>query len=131
MAKSFFSFVGKDLTNLNKKVEGTKEKLIDGKLLTKLGLLVERQAKINATQRPGPRVQTNRLRPSIGIQLGPAPIKFVVIGTNVEYAPFLEFGTSKMGPFPFLNPAVESVRKQMPGEVGKFIVTVESAWGKK
>jgi len=31
----------------------------------------------------------------------------VVIGTNVEYAPYLELGTSKMSPRPFMRPAFE------------------------
>lgn len=32
----------------------------------------------------------------------------VYVGTNVEYAPYIEMGTSKMAPRPFLKPAVES-----------------------
>jgi HK97 gp10 family phage protein len=32
----------------------------------------------------------------------------VVIGTNVEYAPYVELGTSKMAAQPFLNPALEA-----------------------
>lgn len=31
----------------------------------------------------------------------------VVVGTNVHYAPFIEFGTSKMGNTPFLRAAFE------------------------
>lgn len=30
----------------------------------------------------------------------------VVIGTNVEYAPYIEFGTAKMGARPYLRPAI-------------------------
>lgn len=32
--------------------------------------------------------------------------KTVYIGTNVEYAPYVEFGTSKQKPQPYLKPAV-------------------------
>lgn len=32
----------------------------------------------------------------------------VVIGTNVEYAPYVEYGTSKMAERPYLRPAVEN-----------------------
>lgn len=32
-----------------------------------------------------------------------------VVGTNVEYAVYLEHGTSRMQPYPFLGPAVEYV----------------------
>lgn len=32
----------------------------------------------------------------------------VTIGTNVEYAPYQEFGTSKMKASPFLRPAIEN-----------------------
>lgn len=39
---------------------------------------------------------------SIGSKKEPA----VYIGTNVEYAPYLEMGTSRTGPQPYLKPAV-------------------------
>lgn len=32
----------------------------------------------------------------------------VVVGTNVEYAPYIEMGTSKSPPYPFLKPAVQN-----------------------
>lgn len=32
------------------------------------------------------------------------------VGTNVEYALYLEFGTRRMAPRPFLRPAAEKVR---------------------
>lgn len=34
----------------------------------------------------------------------------LVVGTRVDYAPFLEFGTSKMAPRPFLRPVFEKYR---------------------
>lgn len=76
------------------------------KSLERVGLIVERQAKINVTQSPPshPQVQTGRLRASIthNVNLGE-----VEIGSNVVYSKYLEFGTSKMPPYPFLFPAVE------------------------
>lgn len=32
----------------------------------------------------------------------------VYVGTNVEYAPYIEFGTSRMKPRPYLRPAVQN-----------------------
>lgn len=52
-------------------------------------------------------VRTGRLRNSISYGVDtdePA----VYIGSNVEYAPYVELGTSKMRAQPFLKPAVEN-----------------------
>lgn len=51
-------------------------------------------------------VDTDRLRSSITheVEMGD---KSVVIGTNVEYAAFVELGTSKMRARPYLRPAAE------------------------
>ncbi|MBP5613472.1 MAG: HK97 gp10 family phage protein [Bacteroidales bacterium] len=52
-------------------------------------------------------VRTGRLRNSIsyGVDIDePA----VYIGSNVEYAPYVELGTSKMRARPYLKPAVEN-----------------------
>ena len=35
----------------------------------------------------------------------------VWIGTNVEYAPYVEYGTRKMSPRPYLRPALDNNRK--------------------
>src|SRR3972149_4147846 len=77
------------------------------KSLEKVGALVEREAKINVTQTPPshPQVQTGRLRASI---IHETDKDSVSIGTNVVYSKWLEFGTSKMPPYPWLFPAVES-----------------------
>ena len=74
--------------------------------LEKVGLIVERQAKINVTQSPPshPQVQTGRLRSSITHNVSPGEVE---IGSNVVYSKYLEFGTSKMSPYPWLFPAVE------------------------
>lgn len=38
---------------------------------------------------------------------------YVDVGTNIDYAPFLEFGTSKMLPRPHLRPAIDSARAEL------------------
>ena len=74
--------------------------------LEKVGLIVERQAKINVTQSPPshPQVQFGRLRASITHNVSPGEVE---IGTNVYYGKYLEHGTSRMPPYPWLFPAVE------------------------
>lgn len=52
-------------------------------------------------------VDTGRLRSSIQVSRGrDAQGAFVDIGTNVEYAAFVEFGTSRMSAQPYLRPAL-------------------------
>lgn len=68
------------------------------KALQKAGFLVEREAKIKAP------VDTGRLRASISSRMISSDV--VEIGTNVYYARFLEYGTSRMRAKPYLNPAL-------------------------
>lgn len=76
---------------------------------------VQRRAKMNATQRPGPNVDTGRLRSSIRIRSYEGGLAADVF-TDVEYAVHLEFGFKHkrggyfVGPFPFLVPAWEAER---------------------
>lgn len=49
-------------------------------------------------------VDTTRLRSSISTELSPDGLSGEV-GTNVEYAAYVEYGTSKMESQPFLNPS--------------------------
>lgn len=83
--------------------------------LLKRGERVETAAKLNATGKEygdgtrGPRVQTGRLRTSIATELGrDAQGLFIDVGTNVEYAPYLENGTDRMPAYPFLGPALQA-----------------------
>ena len=39
-------------------------------------------------------------------------VRSVVIGTNVEYAPYVELGTSRMKEIPFLKPAVQDHKNE-------------------
>ena len=50
-------------------------------------------------------VDTGNLQGSIDHE---ADDRRAVIGTNVEYAPYVEMGTSKMSEQPFLRPAIEN-----------------------
>ena len=93
-----------------------------GKAITKACLLVERSAKENMSpdspSEPGqpPAVVTGRLRASITHRLeggGNEAETTGYVGTNVEYAKWLEFGTSKMEPRPFLTPALELHRGEI------------------
>ena len=68
------------------------------KALEEVGLVAEGYAKKACP------VDTGRLWNSITHQVRPSE-KSVYIGTNVEYAPYVELGTSRMKQQPFLRPA--------------------------
>lgn len=80
--------------------------------LRRRALNVESQAKLNASGRPGPNVQTGRLRSSITHELVKRDDGTLVarVGTNVEYARFVEEGTDRAPPYPYLRPALEAAR---------------------
>ena len=68
---------------------------------------VESAAKVNASGRPGPNVQTGRLRASITWALGEDELGlFAAVGTDVFYAPYVELGTTRAPAYPFLVPAL-------------------------
>ena len=79
---------------------------------TESGMLEKgkKPGKINTYRsKPGeiPRVQTGTLRRSITHELHPIlPIGYV--GTQTEYAKFLEMGTRHMAPRPFLRPGLHA-----------------------
>lgn len=85
-----------------------------GQALIAIGMVAESNAKQEITkavydtpESKSGYIRTGRLRNSIGYGVDtdePA----VYIGSNVEYAPYVELGTSKMRARPFLKPAVEN-----------------------
>ncbi len=95
--------------------------------LEKVGLIVERQAKTNVTS-PMPSgkshsyVDTNRLANSVTHEVGQGE---VVIGTNVKYGAYLEHGTSRMPPYPWLFPAVELKKPEIIEALKGHTVTIE------
>lgn len=72
--------------------------------LQRVGIRVQNRARQNCP------VDTGRLRSSIQHKMGrDARGPFVEIGTNVEYAADVEFGTSRNRAQPYLRPAVLEV----------------------
>lgn len=72
---------------------------------------VESAAKVNASGRPGPNVRTGRLRASISWRLGEDALGlYADVGSNVEYAGFVELGTDRAPAYPYLRPALEAAR---------------------
>lgn len=69
--------------------------------LVKLGLRVQNEARILCP------VDTGRLRSSIQMVEGQdGRGVYVTVGTNVEYAAFVEFGTRFMAAQPYMRPAL-------------------------
>ena len=75
------------------------EKAIENGLYI-IGMTAEGHAKKEITRQKA--VDTGRLRNSITFV---TEEDAVYIGTNVEYAPYVELGTVKMSPRPYLKPA--------------------------
>lgn len=83
------------------------------------------QAKLNASGRPGPNVQTGRLRASIAGRVENDGRRGVV-GSNVSYAPYLELGVKRRKAYPYLKPAIDSPSRQaVIGELIKRAVLAE------
>ena len=86
--------------------------------MERVAKLVEKQAQTNVNQSPPshPQVQTGRLYSSIDdfshVERDGNEIT-AVIGTNVYYGFYLEFGTVKMPAYPWLFPAVELKRQEI------------------
>lgn len=61
-----------------------------------------------------------------GVYSGSAPAAkenemSVYVGTNVEYAPYVEMGTVKMGARPFIKPAVTNHQKEYKGILERWL----------
>jgi HK97 gp10 family phage protein len=105
---------------LQAKFRAKAEKLDSGikKALNTCAVKVERDIKENMTPNgpsaPGeaPAVDTGRLRASISHRVETdSGESAAYVGTNVEYAPWLEFGTSRMRARPFMVPAMNRNRE--------------------
>lgn len=110
---SRLSFISATLEGFEFRQEGLRE-LLRGPIagdLVRRAILVELSAKQHASGRPGPMVRTGRLRSSITWRLG-SDVNgiYADIGTNVEYAAYVELGTSRAPAYPYLRPALEAAR---------------------
>lgn len=82
--------------------------------LANVGVKLETQMKVNVTgggpTGQGPKVDTGRLRASMTWQVdGDAAGLYVDAGTNVPYGRYLEQGTDRMRPYPWAQPALDTV----------------------
>lgn len=87
--------------------QAVKEQLERGVLkgLEEIGIQVASLA-ADDLEEPPRRVDTGRLKNSITHKLA-ASEKAVYVGTNVEYAIYVNYGTKRMTPHPFLKNAIE------------------------
>lgn len=56
-------------------------------------------------------VDTGRLRSSIRLLSYDESVPAAVVGTNVEYAEYVEYGTSKQSAQPFMRPAADRAKQ--------------------
>lgn len=65
-----------------------------------------------------PHIRTGKLAasPTYKVQDGQ-----VIVGSDVEYAPYLEYGTSKMRAYPCLRPAVDENHEAITNITKKYI----------
>ena len=104
-----------DVLNSFDKTEDTIELAVQY-AITMAGLAVERQAKQNASGRPGPNVRTGNLRRSIKTSM---PIKgfegryTITVSATMVYARAVELGHPKWKPgvkYPYLGPAANTLK---------------------
>ena len=122
---------------------GMKQKQVDEavkKALLKAGYLVHSKAVSNISGHTGIRaVDTGRLMGSLSVAWisgkssvnspatasdaveKPSERNTVFVGTNVFYGPFVEFGTSKMKPRPYLRPAFDSSKEAIKRIIRKAV----------
>jgi hypothetical protein len=91
------------------------------------GLAVERQAKVNASGRPGPNVRTGNLRRSITtsqVQKGFTNLYTVNVSATMVYARAVELGHPRWKPgvkYPYLGPAASNL--QANGTLARVFTT--------
>lgn len=97
--------------------------------LSKMDLIVQTKTKI-ALKEAGMKIQadakrntlvdTGRLKNSITTEIWNSGFT-VTVGTNVKYAPYVEYGTRKWGGKPFLRPAYKDNTEKIQRELKKIL----------
>lgn len=72
--------------------------------------LIKTAHDVEATGKQNAAVDTGAMRNSIGIDFN-LPNLTAVIGPTVDYAPHVEYGTSRQAPQPFMGPALDRHEK--------------------
>lgn len=80
---------------------GSQLQKVEAVVLTKAAIMVTASAVGYA------KYKTGTLRESITYEVHK---HYATVGTNIEYAVFLEYGTKNMGPYPFMRPAFDHNR---------------------
>lgn len=80
--------------------------------------VIESTIRIESDAKQFAPVDTGRLRSSIKREIRDEAGR---VYTDVEYAPYVEFGTSSTPAQPYMQPAVEAERKRIPKEFRKYL----------
>ncbi len=135
---------------LKLKLDAIKDKIQDDSevsLIARAAYAIQRQAQLNATGRPGPRVGLGGLYSSITAEI--ESYERARVGTNLvpHYAPDVEFGHKQrpgrfvpalgkrlvadfVPAYPFLYPAVEQCKDELEGITVTFSHEIETEFGK-
>lgn len=95
-----------DSTSLEKRINAIAANSDDmaQEIVKNLGVIAHKSARSNAP------VDTGALKQSITLEVGRAEAE---IGSALEYAPHLEYGTSKQAAQPYLRPAIRDAQKEV------------------
>jgi len=75
--------------------------------------------------------KTGNLRSSLNVEVeSSVNEKSVIIGTDVSYAPHLEYGTSKMKARPFLRPAFDAKKEEAIKEIKNALNALAKKWNR-
>lgn len=111
------SFDFSELQNLAGDLGAAGEKAIGlaRQVVAKAAHDVEAHAKSNAA------VDTGAMRNSIGVDMfGNAVLSRATVGPTVNYAPFVENGTYRMPPQPFMGPAAATIEPAFLAAMGQI-----------